>query len=88
MAPALKIVMAGGTLRYLLSRPSRVSVEILDASGRILLRIPESKQAGGWHSIPLSGPGSRSNNAGAGVYFARFSMDGNYQSTKRIFVMR
>ena len=86
--PTLDIRTFNGVVRYYISRPSRVSVEILDASGRILRQIPESKQAGGWHSIPLVGPGSRSDNAGSGVYFARFSIDGNCQSAKRIFVMR
>jgi hypothetical protein len=51
-------------------------------------RIPGAKQADGWHSIQLAGMGNRSNNAGAGVYFARFSIDGKYQSVKRIFMMR
>jgi hypothetical protein len=88
METALKIGMAGGTLRYFISRPSFVTVEILNASGRILRRIPESKQADGWHSIQLAGLGNRSDNASAGVYFARFSIDGNYRSVKRIFMMR
>jgi len=86
--PMLNVRTANGVLRYHISIPSLVSVEILDASGRILRQIPESRQADGWHSIPLFGPGSSSNNAGAGVYFARFSINGNYQSVKRIFVMR
>jgi flagellar hook assembly protein FlgD len=63
-------------------------VEILNASGRIVRRIPGSKQADGWHSIQLAGVENRSDNAAAGVYFARFSIDGNYQSVKRIFVIR
>jgi hypothetical protein len=88
METALKTGMAGSTLRYFISRPSFVTVEILSASGRILRRIPGSKQADGWHSIQLAGMGNRNDNAGAGVYFARFSIDGNYQSVKRIFVIR
>jgi hypothetical protein len=86
--PTFDIRTFNGVVRYFISRPSLVSVDILDASGKILRRIPESKQAEGWHSIPLWGQGSRSIVSGAGVYFARFSIDGNYQSAKRIFVMR
>jgi hypothetical protein len=86
--PVLKIGMAGTTVRYYLSRPASVSIEILGANGRVLKSISSPKQAEGWHPIKLSGAESFSDAKGNGVYFARFAVDGAYQCVKRILVIR
>jgi hypothetical protein len=86
--PAIQIGMAGSTLRYFLSKPATVSMEILGANGRVLKSIARSRQAEGWHPIKLSGTEAFGDARGNGVYFARFTIDGANQGVKRILVIR
>jgi hypothetical protein len=87
-APKIKIGMAGTMVRYFLSRPASVSLEILGANGRVLKSISSSRQAEGWHPIKLSGVETFGDAKGNGVYFLRFTIDGAYQAVKRILVIR
>jgi hypothetical protein len=87
-APKIKIGMAGTMVRYFLSRPASVSLEILGANGRVLKSISSSRQAEGWHPIKLSGAETFGDAKGNGVYFLRFTIDGAYQGVKRILVIR
>ena len=80
--------MAGSTLRYFLSRPANVSLEILGANGRVLKSIARSRQAEGWHPVKLSGADAIGDARGNGVYFVRFTIDGVRQGVKRILVTR
>jgi hypothetical protein len=86
--PALKIGMAGTTVRYFLSRPANVLVEILNANGRVLKLIPSSRQTEGWHPIQFSGIRDNGDTKCGGVYFVRLGVDGAYQCVKRILVIR
>jgi hypothetical protein len=75
----LKTAAVGSTLRYFISTPANVAIDILDASGRVLNHVPVSRQMNGWHPIPL---------AGTGVYFVRFAVDGQYMSVKRMVIVK
>jgi beta-galactosidase len=77
---------AGSTLRYFVGTLSQVTVELLDAQGRIVDRV--AQQGPGWHSIRLTAPTTKGYNSGAGVYFVRCAVDGIYQNAKRFFFVR
>jgi hypothetical protein len=81
--PGVKIGVSGRTIRYFLSAPANVAVEMLSANGRVVEKIPAALQTEGWHPIASAVPGRA---AGAGVYFARFSFTGGNQIVKRILV--
>jgi beta-galactosidase len=83
---AVVIGSDGATVRYFLAAPSRMSVEVLAANGRVVAQIPTSPQAQGWHTLQLKGAAGDSR--GNGVYFVRCSMEGGYQSVKRVVVVR
>jgi hypothetical protein len=84
----LKTAAVGSTLRYFISSPANVAVDILDASGRMLNHVPVSKQMNGWHPLPLGGPEINVDRNGTGVYFVRFAVDGQYLSVKRMVLVR
>jgi len=73
---------AGGMIKYYMSVPAMASIDILDAGGKILQRIPRSRCGAGWHPIQISGA------KGSGVYLVRISADGASQFVKPVVVMR
>jgi hypothetical protein len=85
-APAVTMIMAGTQLRYFVSAASTVALSILDASGKIVLKIPASKQDAGWHSVRLASSGRVLKNGG--VYFARCLVNGRESSVKKIAMVQ
>jgi hypothetical protein len=83
---ALRIATAGGIIRYYISDPADVSVEILDASGKAMVKIPASRQESGWHQVRHATPSGEMmlNN---GVYFVRCGLDGQ-SVVKRVVMVR
>ncbi len=81
--PECIIETDGRMIRYFISQPSFVSVEILGANGRIVKKISGSRCGAGWHPISLSDQ-SHSN----GVYFVRLSAAGSQVAVKRVVLMR
>jgi hypothetical protein len=84
MVPALKIGVSGSTIRYYISSPAVVAVDLVSANGKLVMRMPAAKQSQGWHPIQSAAVAGAAK--AAGVYFARFSLDGGYQCVKRILV--
>ncbi|HUI92119.1 MAG TPA: DUF4982 domain-containing protein [Chitinivibrionales bacterium] len=87
-APSFRIMYSAGTLRYLMSKAATVSVDIVSASGRVVMRVPAAYQAAGFHSIGFEGMKARRDMAGNTVYFVRFTLDGGYQCVKRVLAVR
>jgi hypothetical protein len=83
--PELAIAMIGGAVRYHVVAQAFVSVDILDANGRIVYRVPNSPQQSGWHAIPFTTGG---NNRSDGVYIVRCVVNGRDSYVKRVMVMR
>ena len=74
-------------IKYYISTTSNISVDILNATGRIVKQIPASKQLAGWH--PVSFDLSPDNAAtGTGVYFIRLAVDGKSLSAKKVLLVR
>jgi hypothetical protein len=84
MVPALKIGVSGSTVRYYISSPAVVAVDLISANGTVVTRVPPAKQSQGWH--PIQSAAIAGGAKAAGVYFARFSLDCGYQCVKRILV--
>jgi hypothetical protein len=85
-APSLRIGTEGGIIRYFISQPASVSLQILNASGKAVMRVAESVQARGWHSLV-----GRDNTANAslanGVYVVRCRID-DKELVKRIVMAK
>ena len=83
-----QIGIFGNAIRYYIGKQASVSIEIMNASGRVLQRILHPKQSEGWHPLQL---GRTPDNAGAfgnGVFFIRLSADGKNQCVKRFMFVR
>jgi hypothetical protein len=82
MPPVVKVETVGGMIRYYLSRQAGFSLEILDASGKILGHTAFSKLGAGWHSMRIGAAKS------AGVCFVRVAVDGVSRLVKPLLVVR
>src|SRR5208337_5014420 len=75
---ALDIRTINGVVRYYISRPSMVSMEILDARGRILERTANARVGAGWHPIAINGTLGNGKSTSAGIWFVRLDVDGGH----------
>jgi|WetSurMetagenome_2_1015567.scaffolds.fasta_scaffold00048_27 beta-galactosidase len=85
--PAVTLMTAGKVLRYYLNTTAVVGLDIINAQGRLVQRIPAVKQTAGWHPIGLIG--TLSNRVqGSGVLLFRFTVDGAALKVKQFAVMK
>jgi hypothetical protein len=82
MPPVVKVETVGGMIRYYLSRQAGFSLEILDASGKVLGHAAFSKLGAGWHSMRIGAAKS------AGICFVRVTVDGASSLVKPLLVIR
>jgi beta-galactosidase len=80
--PECQIEANSRGVRYFISQPAKLSVEVLTANGRIVAKIPASLQSAGWHPVPLA------DIRGSGVYFVRVAMNGKYTAAQRLITVR
>jgi len=80
--PTFNVRAARGILRYYVSSPSFVSVQVLDAAGRVVATMPRARASEGWHAVPLDGAWSN------GIYLVRLAADGGYRYVKPVALMR
>ena len=85
--PTFDVRATNGMVRYYLSRPSFVSVEILDARGRILEQIPNSRIEAGWHPIAINGTMGNGQTKSDGICFVRLDVDGGH-FVKQVLLVR
>jgi hypothetical protein len=81
-ATEFRIKQAGRMVQYYLSGAAKVSVDVVDASGKILVKMPVSLQTQGWHRV--FGPAGAVTN---GVYVVRCTIDGQ-ELVKRVVMAR
>ncbi len=67
------------SLRYTLSRPARIQLDLFDVAGRRLRHLAEGPRTPGLYAVDLS-----ADNLAAGVYFARLAVNGRAVITRRI----
>ena len=87
LMPSVIIGQFGTAIKYFLTAQANVSFEILNAGGRVVSRVPNSKQSAGWHVLPGRGLNTVET-AGNGVYFVRCAIDGKFVAKKRIVFVR
>jgi hypothetical protein len=85
--PTFDVRARNGVVRYYISSPSFVSVEILDARGRVLERIPNSRTEAGWHQIAVNGTMGNGETKSEGIWFVRLDMDGGH-FVKQVLLVR
>jgi hypothetical protein len=78
----------GASVRYFISQPAGVTLEILNSNGRVTGSYSSAKQAQGWHAVPLEAIAGSAGIRSNGVYFVRFAINGVFQCVKRILVMQ
>jgi hypothetical protein len=83
--PSCKVGIFNGSIRYFIGQPANLSMDIIDAGGKIVEHSPTARVLGGWHDM-------RSYTDGKlplinGVYFVRCSIDG-YRFVKRVLVVK
>jgi hypothetical protein len=86
--PECRIESDGRTIRYFISQPMSVSVEILGANGRLVRKIPGSRRTAGWHPVSLADRSHAGAIRGNGVYFVRLSAEGRNLAVKRVLLLR
>ncbi len=75
------------TLRYELSAASRVTLQIRDASGRLVRELcRDAVQAAGRHAIRWDGTDSRGRPAASGVYFSSLKAEGKHWVRRMVLV--
>jgi beta-galactosidase len=86
--PLFKLAADGKIIRYYIGSAARVSIDIVDAKGRVIRQMANSMQAEGWHPVWISGTVSGADARGCGVYFARFTINGRELAVKRVLMVR
>jgi hypothetical protein len=71
------------TVRFTLPADSRISVKILDESGRLLRVLCDTRQKAGTYTLTWDGRSDRATRARAGVYFCRLQA-GDFTATRKI----
>ena len=82
------IVTVAGAIRYFLSRPANISIQVLDASGRVVKQVPQSLASEGWHPLALKGAAANGGIKGTGVYFVRIVSNDGFRYVKRVIVVK
>jgi beta-galactosidase len=82
---SLTIAAVGAAVKYHVSAPSFVSVDIIDASGRIVNHVPNALVARGWHVVPFATSGK---NKSSGMYIVRCIVNGRDRFVKRVMLIR
>jgi beta-galactosidase len=82
------ILLSGGVIKYFISQSANVSLQVLDAAGKVVKQSPAAMLEAGWHALPLATVGNGEANPGSGVYFVRCNADGKTLCVKRVFFTR
>jgi hypothetical protein len=84
----VKLAMSGKVLKYYLNTTAVVGVDIMNAGGRLVQRIPAARQSAGWHPIGSGLAASHNKVQGNGVFLFRFTVDGKVMNVKQFVVMK
>jgi hypothetical protein len=82
-AMGARVYTAGHLVKYYLPGISDVAIDILNAHGQVVSRVPASRQPAGWHSISIV-PRAEAGIRAAGVYFVTVAVNGEACPAKKI----
>jgi flagellar hook assembly protein FlgD len=74
-------------IRFEVSRPSDVRLEVFAADGRLVRRLVAGQQTAGTHEVVWDGRDGRGRAVASGVYLARL-VAGGVASTERLVLLR
>lgn len=77
----------GTTLRFALPRAGSAAIEVFDLSGRRVRTIERGERAAGEHAVTWDGRGDGGERLGAGLYFVRLTLGGEWR-TRRVVLAR
>ncbi|HEX5132028.1 MAG TPA: PQQ-dependent sugar dehydrogenase [Candidatus Krumholzibacteria bacterium] len=75
------------TIRYALSAPGHVVIEVVSVTGERVQRIDDGMRAAGAHDTVWRGETSRGGRAASGVYFYRLVVDGRSFDARRLVLV-
>jgi beta-galactosidase len=81
-----RIALANNAIKYFIGEPGDVSIQILNAGGKVVKRIAQGKQSPGWH--PVSCTAGSVFAKGNGVYFIRLTVNGTNRCVQRMLMVR
>jgi len=81
-APSPSPCLATTRLHFSLSRASRVSLQVLDAAGRVVRTLTNDAMGAGSHDVSWNLRDDSARRVAGGIYFARLESDGATQSRK------
>ncbi len=71
-------------MRYYLNQPARMTIEVYDATGRVVRHLLDTSTPAGFGAVEWDGNNDAGNRVGQGVYFARLSAGGDVRSQRMI----
>jgi hypothetical protein len=74
-------------IRYSITAPGRVRLDVYDVNGRLIRRLVDHVQSAGEHRVAWTGTDDRGRPVASGVYFYRLTLNG-YQETRKLVVDR
>jgi flagellar hook assembly protein FlgD len=74
-------------LRYQIPKPTHVTLEVYDASGRIVRTLLDSERPAGVHSLTWDGRDQRGRVSPNGIYFCTMRA-GDYKSGRKLIISR
>ena len=80
-SPAVTIRVAGQAIRYHIDQDLTLSVEILNAAGKVVKRTAPARLSAGWHTLVAKGAPQKGL-TGNGIYFVRFQSDNGFHLVK------
>ena len=73
-------------IRFTLARPTHVTLEVLDLSGRVVAVLEDGRRDAGDHVVTWSGSGDDGHRIASGTYFYRLRADGAAETRKMILL--
>jgi hypothetical protein len=75
------------TMRYTIPSKTDVSLDIYDATGRLVRRLVDDTQKPGAYSMKWDGDDTRGSKCASGIYFVKFEA-GDYTSTRKTVLLK
>jgi beta-galactosidase len=85
--PVIKTLEIGNSIRYHVNQEITMSVELLNAAGKVVKRTSLKRHSAGWHTLGAENV-SPNAPAGSGIYFIRFVSDKGFKLVKRLALVK
>jgi hypothetical protein len=86
--PVVKTQVVGRTIKYYTNQELTMSVELLNAAGKVVERTRPALITAGWHTLGSKGTSLNRSATGNGIYFVRFQCDNGFHLVKPLVLMQ